>query len=296
MIQNIISNSYKNAKRIPLKKDSKFIFFSDCHRGDNSYADDFANNSNIYYHALRNYLENDFTYVELGDGIELWENLFFNDIFEAHKNSFMLLREFHLKNKLHMIWGNHDMTLKSETKSAKLLDTYFDKITGTGKDLLKGLVFNEGIVLEPEGFDKNILLIHGHQADFYNYVWWKWSRFLVRVLWKPLQVVGIKDPTSPAKNFKELIKVERRLKKWILANNNQMVIAGHTHRPRFPEPNELPFFNDGSCVHPRSITGIEIVDMQISLIKWHIISRDDGTLQIVKTILEGPTAIELYLK
>jgi len=296
MIQNIISNSYNTAKRIHLKKDSKFIFFSDCHRGDNSYADDFANNSNIYYHALRNYLENDFTYIELGDGIELWENLFFNDIFEAHKNTFMLLREFHIKNKLHMIWGNHDMTLKNEKKSAKLLDTYFDKITATDKDLLSGLTFNEGIILEPEGFDKNILLIHGHQADFYNYVWWKWSRFLVRILWKPLQVVGIKDPTSPAKNFKELIKVERRLKKWILANNNEMVIAGHTHRPRFPEPNELPFFNDGSCVHPRSITGIEIVNMQISLIKWHIISREDGTLQIVKTVLEGPTAVELYLK
>ncbi|MFD0761913.1 metallophosphoesterase [Lutibacter aestuarii] len=295
MIQNIISNSYKNAKRIPLKKDSKFIFFSDCHRGDNSYADDFANNSNIYYHALRNYYENDFIYIELGDGIELWENLFFNEIFEAHKNVFMLLKEFYQKNRLHMIWGNHDMTLKNEKKAASLFNTYFDKITGTQKDLLTGLTFNEGIVLEPEGFKKDILLIHGHQADFYNYVGWKWSRFLVRVLWKPLQIVGIKDPTSPAKNYKELIKVERRLKKWILANNNQMVIAGHTHRPRFPEPNELPYFNDGSCVHPRSITGIEIVAMKISLIKWHIISKKDGTLQIVKSVLEGPKELKLYL-
>jgi len=295
MIQNIISNSYKNAKRIPLKKDSKFIFFSDCHRGDNSYADDFANNSNIYYHALRNYYENDFIYIELGDGIELWENLFFNEIFEAHKNVFMLLKEFYQKNRLHMIWGNHDMTLKNEKRAASLFNTYFDKITGTQKDLLTGLTFNEGIVLEPEGFEKDILLIHGHQADFYNYVGWKWSRFLVRVLWKPLQIVGIKDPTSPAKNYKELIKVERRLKKWILANNNQMVIAGHTHRPRFPEPNELPYFNDGSCVHPRSITGIEIVAMKISLIKWHIISKKDGTLQIVKSVLEGPKELKLYL-
>ncbi|MBI9040354.1 metallophosphoesterase [Lutibacter sp.] len=296
MIQNIISNSYKKAKRIPLNCDSKFIFFSDCHRGDNSYADDFANNSNIYCHALRNYLENDYTYIELGDGIELWENLFFNDVFEAHKNNFLLLREFHLKNKLHMLWGNHDMVLKSPKKAAQLLDSYFDKITGKDQDLLAGLTLEEGIVLEVEGSEKDILLIHGHQADFHNYVLWKWSRFLVRILWKPLQVVGIKDPTSPAKNFTELIKVERRLKKWILANNNQMVIAGHTHRPRFPEPNELPYFNDGSCVHPRSITGIEIVDMQISLIKWHIISQQNGTLQIVKTILEGPTDITAYLK
>ena len=296
MVQQIISKSYKNAKRIQLNSNSKFIFFSDVHRGDNSYADDFANNRNIYHHALRNYYENDFTYVELGDGNELWKNHNFKDIFEAHKNIFLLLREFHLKNRLHMIWGNHDMTLKSPKRVAKLLGTYFDEITSTTKELFNGLTYDEGIILEVEGFIKNIFLIHGHQAEFYNYVLWKWGRFLVRVLWKPLQIVGIKDPTSPAKNFKELIKVERRLKKWILANNNQMIIAGHTHRPRFPNPNELPYFNDGSCVHPRSITGIEIEKMQLSLIKWHTISKKDGTLQIVKTVLKGPKDIAGYLK
>ena len=295
MIQKIISNSFKKAKRIPLYRESKFIFFSDCHRGDNSYADDFVHNSKIYFHALRNYYENDFVYVELGDGIELWENRDFGEIFNAHQNVFLLLRDFYLKNRLHMLWGNHDMIFKNKIKTDKLLGSYFDEITSTQKDLLKGFVYDEGIILEVDGFDKNILLIHGHQADFLNYVVWKWSRFLVRVLWKPLQIVGIKDPTSPAKNYKELVRVERRLKKWILANNNQMIIAGHTHRPRFPNPEELPYFNDGSCVHPRSITGIEIVDMQISLIKWHTISLKDGTLQIVKTVLEGPKNISEYL-
>ena len=42
MIQQIISNSYKKAKRISINSDSKFIFFSDCHRGNNSYTDDFS--------------------------------------------------------------------------------------------------------------------------------------------------------------------------------------------------------------------------------------------------------------
>ena len=194
--------------------------------------------------------------------------------------------------------GNYPgITVDKKQGSCKLSDGTDVIITDLpGTYSINPTSLDESIVLEVEGCEKNILLIHGHQADFFNYVLWKWSRFLVRILWKPLQFVGIKDPTSPAKNFKELIKVESRLKKWILANNNQMVIAGHTHRPRFPEPNELPFFNDGSCVHPRSITGIEIVDMHISLIKWHIISREDGTLQIVKTVLEGPSAVELYLK
>ncbi|NLP57798.1 metallophosphoesterase [Lutibacter sp. B1] len=296
MVQQIISNSFKKAKKLPLNKQSKYILFSDCHRGDNSFADDFVKNRNIYYHALRNYFEKGYTYIELGDGVELWENRNFNEIFYAHKDIFMLLREFHLENRLHMLWGNHDMILNNPKTASNLFDTYFDKISATEKDFLKGISFEESILLEPEGLDKNILLIHGHQADFFNYVLWKWSRFLVRFLWKPLQIIGIKDPTSPAKNFIELIKVERRLKKWILANNNQMIIAGHTHRPRFPNPNELPYFNDGSCIHPRSITGIEIENMQISLIKWHIISHNDGTMQIVKTILEGPQSIALYLK
>ena len=35
----------------------------------------------------------------------------------------------------------------------------------------------------------------------------------------------------------------------------------------------LPFFNDGSCVHPRSITGIEIENGEISLIKWEISTK-----------------------
>ena len=61
-------NAYKNAKVIPFDDSSKFILFSDCHRGDNSFADDFANNRNIYFHALKHYYAEGFQYCELGDG------------------------------------------------------------------------------------------------------------------------------------------------------------------------------------------------------------------------------------
>jgi hypothetical protein len=47
-------------------------------------------------------------------------------------------------------------------------------------------------------------------------------------------------------------------------------------------------------VHPRSITGIEIENGTISLIKWHIATKEDGTLQIVKTVLEGPNNLIDY--
>ena len=75
--QERITKAYQTARRISYNDESKFIVFSDVHRGDNSFADDFANNRNIYHHALNHYFKNGFTYCELGDGDELWENLDF---------------------------------------------------------------------------------------------------------------------------------------------------------------------------------------------------------------------------
>lgn len=89
--------------------------------------------------------------------------------------------------------------------------------------------------------------------------------------------------------------MERRIKKWILKNNLKLTIVGHTHRPRFPEPGDIPLFNDGSCVHPRSITGMEIEKGNISLIKWQINTTDDGTLRVVRILLEGPVKLTEYI-
>ena len=289
-----LSVAYKNAKRISFDNSSKFILFSDCHRGDNSFSDEFANNRNIYFHALSHYLKEGFDYCELGDGDELWENINFESIFEAHKNVFKLLRQFHLEKRLHMIWGNHDMVYKDKSYVDKHLSSYFEPIDNTDKKLFEGITYTEAIVLEHSKTGQELFLTHGHQADWWNYTFWRWGRFLVRVLWKPLQVWGIADPTSPAKNYTELIKIERRIKKWILQNSFLITIVGHTHRPRFPEPGAIPFFNDGSCVHPRSITGIEIENGQISLIKWHIETTVDGTLKVARILLEGPQQLSHY--
>ncbi|WP_339623143.1 serine/threonine protein phosphatase [uncultured Winogradskyella sp.] len=289
-----LDRAYKNAKRIAFNDNSKFILFSDCHRGDNSFADDFANNRNIYFHALKYYYNEGFDYCELGDGDELWENLSFNAILNAHKNVYMLMKSFHEQNRLHMIWGNHDMVYRDPKYVQKHLTTYFNLKTGTDEDLFCGINYHEGIVLKHSETQQELFLTHGHQADWWNYIFWKWSRFLVRVLWKPLNVMGIADPTSPAKNYKELIKVERKTKQWIIENNNLITVVGHTHRPRFPEPGDIAFFNDGSCVHPRSITGIEIENGKIALIKWQIVTTEDGTLKIDRFLLEGPTKLMDY--
>jgi len=287
-----ITRAFKEATVLPLNKESKYILFSDCHRGDNSFADDFSHNRKIYQYALTQYLNNDFTYIELGDGDELWENSFDN-IFRANKEIFMLLKKFHDDKRLHFIWGNHDMYYQKKKHIVKNFHYYFDRVTETQKEFMINPSFSEAIKLQQED-GKSIFLLHGHQADWFNYIFWKLSAFLVKILWKPLQLLGINDPTSPAQNFKELIKVEKKLENWIRKNNNQLTITGHTHRPRFPQPNELPYFNDGSCVHPRCITGLEIENGEVTLIKWHLITTEEGTMQIKRTVLEGSKKIKEY--
>ncbi len=289
-----ITRAYNTARRITYNDDSKYIIFSDVHRGDNSFADDFANNRNIYFHALNHYYKKKFTYCELGDGDELWENLHFKSIFETHTHIFFLLKKFYNEGRLFRLIGNHDMVYQKQKYVKKHLYTYFNKITGENEPLFPGIIFTEGLILKHETTQQEVFMLHGHQADWWNYKAWKFNRFMVRALWRQLQIFGIGDPTSPAKNFKELIKVERRTKKWIIENGNILTIIGHTHRPRFPEPGEIAFFNDGSCVHPRSITGLEIENGNITLIKWNISTTEDGTLKVVRFVLEGPQKISDY--
>ncbi len=73
------------------------------------------------------------------------------------------------------------------------------------------------------------------------------------------------------------------------------LVAGHTHRPIFPEPVEGKYFNDGSCVHPWSITAIEISLGDISLVKWGEKTKEDGTVYIGKDIIGGPRKITEYM-
>ena len=290
-----ISRALREAPIIEIDQSSKVILMSDTHRGDASYADEFAQNSNIFSHALKHYYKHGFTYIELGDGNELWENRFFKSLYTVHKNIFKLLKQFYDSNRLYLIWGNHDMIYKNpdvvKAHYAQIKDDKSDEMV----DFMPNLNYHEAIQLYYKEADKHILCLHGHQADFNNYVLWKFNRFFVRMLWRPLQILGFYDPTSPAKNNFTLNKVETKIKDWIQKHNNHMIVAGHTHKPRFPKVNSIPFFNAGSAVHPRSITGIEIDSGKILLVKWYISTTDEGTLQVVKDILEGPKNLEDYL-
>ena len=139
--KKLLDNAHAKAKYVEFDDSSKFILFSDCHRGNNSFADDFANNRNIYFHALKHYYFEGFQYCELGDGDELWENLSFAEILNAHKNVYMLMKQFHEEGRLPMIWGNHDMVYRHPDYVKKHLSTYFDEKVGEEVELFGNIEY-----------------------------------------------------------------------------------------------------------------------------------------------------------
>ena len=287
-----LNKVFSKAKRVSFDNNSKIIIMSDAHRGDGNWNDEFARNQNIYFHALLHYYNNDYTYIELGDGDELWEVSKISDIINDHNDVFELLSLFHANNRLHMLYGNHDICKKKCKLVKKQFSSYFNEISRKEEPLFSDIEVHEGLVLVSDA-DNEIFLVHGHQGDFINDQIWPVSRFLVRYVWRNLELLGIQDPTKVAKNNKARTKIENKLIKWS-RDNNQMIIAGHTHRPLMPKPYEHKYFNDGSGIHPRCITGIEIVDGKISLIKWSVKSKIDGTLFVAKDIVSGPIRLSSY--
>jgi predicted phosphodiesterase len=293
-VNNRLSQVLSSSPKLPFDDYSRIIIMSDCHRGDGGFSDNFTNNQNIFFAALNYYYERGFTYIELGDGDELWENRRINDIISTHSNVYWLMSQFYREGRFHMLYGNHDIVKRDPVYGTTKCNSFFCDSTDSVIPLFPNIKINEGLILDYKLAPCEIFLTHGHQADIFNDTFWRLSRFFVRYLWKPLELIGVRDPTSAAKNVDRKGKVENRLAEWSLMNN-QMIITGHTHRPRFPQPGEVLCFNDGSCVHPRCITGIELMNGSLSLIKWAIMTNPDRSLYVGREVLEGPVKISAYM-
>ncbi|MDH8677276.1 serine/threonine protein phosphatase [Fusibacter bizertensis] len=280
-------SAYEKATKIPFDEHSKYIFFSDVHRGDNSLSDEFAHNQNIYNFALQYYLDAGFTYIEVGDGDELWEQSNFQVIRYAHSDVFMILRQFYDLDRFIMLYGNHNMAFKNPKHTKKQLFSFYDEYKEFFSELFPNIEVKEAVVLENKKIPVEIFVVHGHQGDFINDQIWPVMRLLNRYFWRFFHIVGLKNPASPAKNAHKRHKIEKNYSKFIAAYHKTLIV-GHTHRPKFPKPDELPYFNTGCCIHPRNITGIEIENNHIALIEWRISPSDNGTLQIIRRIIRGP--------
>jgi UDP-2,3-diacylglucosamine pyrophosphatase LpxH len=280
----------EKSRRIYFNNNTRIVFFSDLHRGNNSWADEFARNQIIYSYALQHYFDAGYIYVEVGDGDELMKFKYIETIRIAHEDIYLLLQKFHQEERFYYIYGNHDIEYRDPDTLARKLNHRFSWFSEEPEILFHDFCVYEGLIFEHEESSAEFFVVHGHQGEqLWDRFFWV-GRFLLRGLWRPLQLLGIQDPTSVAQNVNKRRNAERQLIDWVKRTGHPM-ICGHTHQERFPKNNEPPYFNVGSCVHPRWITCIEIKNGEIALVRWRIKPRKKGTLFVKRSVIGGPALL-----
>ncbi len=268
-----LTEVFESAQRVWFDDSSRIVFFSDCHRGDKSRIDAFAENAKLFLDALTHYYREGFTYIEVGDGDDLWQHGL-EEIKRAYWHVFDLLHRFQQEDRLHLVIGNHDISWGSRRNRVE-------------KD---GITAQEGLVLEHAQTGQEIFVVHGHQVDFMGDRLYLLGRFVVRHVWKRLQRLGFRDKASRVKDTRKQRKLRERIVEW-LQDHQQVIICGHTHRPKSAEQGAPPYFNTGSCVTPGLITGLEIRDGEISLVRWSV-PREGGGAQ--RELLASPVSLSLF--
>ncbi len=260
---------------------AKYIVFSDQHKGDKSPADDFANNEDNYINALHYYNNEQFTFINLGDSEELWK---FSTIAVLKHNEKSFIAEAAFEpNRFYKTFGNHDIIWKN----------WADVFLHLRKFFTMPLVVHEGIVIQLNKSSNklNIFLTHGHQGDAMSDNN-KFSTWIIAHIWLPLQRYLQININTPSKDFLLRNKHNVMMSEWSAAQQNVLLITGHTHAPVFASgkyynhpSNHIPkhnneivkptYFNTGCCCFSDGdITGIEIADGYIRLIKWHTANKN----------------------
>jgi len=268
---------------------SRFVFFSDLHRGDNGPADAFRHNRTIFLSALGHYEREGYTYVEVGDGDELWKNRNLAAVQAAHRPVFRILDRLRAAGRLLLLAGNHQLV-----RQGRRLACF-------------GPEYAEAVLLKHRERAVRVLVTHGHQADATHARPYGLIRLAVRHFWRHLQSLGLRTSLPQAEDrvpFGPLAGalawsrsnqqgIERRIAAWLENAGGLGIICGHTHRPAFALAGALPYYNTGSGIQPGVITGLEIADGAISLVSWTDRPKEGpGAMslssRVRRTVLAGP--------
>ena len=279
-----LSKLYKSNRNIKSKRvtviefnstTDKFIVFSDQHKGNKDSADDFKNCEATYIAALQFYHVQSFTYINLGDCEELWKYKPENVL--PHINvALQAEAAFQSDKKYYRSFGNHDIIWKNKWDVDRLLKNNF-KLP---------LPVSEGILLKTsiDHQPLTVFLTHGHQGDKMsdnNAL----STWIVAHLWGPVQRYLQINVNTPSKDDNLRNKHNKMMYEWSSNKKNLLLITGHTHQPVFASGKysshpaskinidnlkiNPSYFNTGCCCFSDGdITGIELANGYIRLIKW----------------------------
>lgn len=207
---------------VPLTGDSKYIIFSDHHKGARSKADDFLDSEQTYLDALNDYLDKGYTLIVLGDAEELWEEKP-EAVLRSYKDVLEKEQRFYQEDRYIRIYGNHDITWKDPQAVESHLHSFFP-----GIEVRNGLVFSFTDDQEAEG---KIFLVHGHQGTIDSDLITPFSRWAVRYFWRRFQIATGLGRTTPAKDACLRAAHDTMMYRWASEQDSLILIAGHTHRP-----------------------------------------------------------------
>ncbi len=326
LLNTIKNDPNKRGINIPISDDSRIIIFSDQHKGAKDFADDFALSEDNYVNALEWYNLHNYSFISLGDSEEFWENTLLQ-VKKHNKKSFDIERKFHDRASFYKVFGNHDLywdndplaafhlndlyggTVKIHegillkyshpTKSTNIFLTHghqgdkqsdgnwFSKwfVSNIWAPLQSYLQINPNtpaydkeskslhnqLMYEWVSEQENLSLItgHTHQPVF------KSLTFLERLYYQ-LEQARASDDKELQQHFEE--KLSEQIKK------------GET-APTF-KAYKPTYFNSGCCCYSDGdITGIEIANGHINLIKW--VYTDNGK-NSERQLLETSLLTELH--
>jgi predicted phosphodiesterase len=276
-----------------------FIILSDQHKGNKDWADDFKNNESIYIEALNFYHQQCYHYINLGDAEELWKYKP-NGVIPNYSLALTAEANFQVDKKYYRVFGNHDLLWKNKLDVMLHLRPYFKMPL----PIYEGLILRSTINNNP----LQILLTHGHQGDKMsdNNAFNTW---VIAHIWAPIQRFLEININTPSNDPFLRDKHNRLMYEWSSRKKGLLLITGHTHKPVFASGKYTPadahkintddgignivpgYFNTGCCCYnDGDITGIEIADGYIRLIKWHM---EDGVSK--RAVLEEKLLTELAL-
>lgn len=264
--------AFQLSPRFSFDDETPLILMSDSHRGTKGRDDLFAPNEDLFLHALHQYFERGYTFIEVGDGDELWHNRAFADVRRTYPAIFDLFARFRRQNRLRFIIGNHDSPAGM-----------FDPLEK------EGLPVHQGLVMQHTVTGQTFFAVHGHQVGRGGDRLWRYQRLHSRYVWK--HMLGwfftgwhyFSEPEMGLPARQHLARLPRWFSDWVLTKaelvetliqswarrRRQTIICGHTHLCAFPAPGKKgEYFNTGHCSTPGYITGLEIHQGQIRLIKW----------------------------
>lgn len=282
-----------------------YIILSDHHKGNKDHGDDFAGNERNYIAALEYYYTSNFSYINLGDSEELWKYTP-GEVIPKNIPALKMEDKFREMDRYIKTFGNHDLTWKNKLD----VNFWFKNIFRLPLDVW------EGVLLKTIINDKTLsfFLTHGHQGDKMsdnNAL----STWLVSHIWRPFQRYLQLNVNTPAKDFRLRDKHNMMMYEWSSHHRNIVLITGHTHKPvfasgKYTDPLEQQlkttsvstlentqnlkpsYFNSGCCCYnDGDITGIEIENNSIRLIKWHWLDIKNCSERI---ILEEMSLADLH--